>query len=462
MANNNWAPQAVAVKQKITVTVGGTLAGETFQLGLGGQVFAEHTDGDTVIVTTVAALVAAWNASTHPWAAAVTATDASPNITLEADVAGVPFGDYLTDDETDDPAGQTWETGVRGYYEIELNTPGGAATLAQDETTTNRGPNCANLADNWSAGTYLADGDAVTIANNGIDILWGLDYGSDDDNWVILDSLDIRKSYAGKIGLDAATFNGLTSAPEYRGTYFQIKVDTDEGDVTIGKHIGPGSVLGSRRIKLDLKGNKCRVVMHGSNSQPFEAGKPAVRILTDNVGGGTLIHVRGAPGGFGIAMDQPGETSEVGRLSIVCASTNDKIFVGPGVKLTDGSEAFHQNGGYCILQHQPSVEGTVVIRGMVFDDGELWTEGDFEVDDCIQNGGVLYPNHWNSTGVSSTKLAFTSVAFNGGVCNTTKTAQDRKWLAVTQGLGKHTLVMHGSSVEIVGFTLVPPGETAGI
>lgn len=441
MANNNWAPQAVAIQEVITVTVGGTLSGETFQLGLGGQVFAEHTDTTTVIENTVDALIAAWNASTHPWAAAVTASKSGTTmVVLTADVAGVPFGDFLSDN------GQTWETGVRGYYEIDLNTPGGLATLTQDETTANRGPNCANLVDNWSAGTYLADDEDVTIADNSIDILWGLDYGSDATNKVTLYSLDIRMSYTGKIGLDYATFNGATSAPEYRGTYFKIMVDKAQGDVTIGEHNGPGTVLGSRRIKLDLKDKDCRVIMHGSNSQPFETGKPAVRILTDDTN--AHIQVRGAPGGFGLAMDQPGETSVANTLSINCSLATDRIFVGPGVKLSNAVSPFQQKGGHCILRHKPPAD---ILAAVKHDSGELETKGDFRITAYTQEGGVFYPNHYETT------QAVTTANFNKGVCDTTKSARGRNWGTVNQMLGEHTLRLHGTSVAIQTFNLIAPG-----
>ena len=54
-----WEGRADAVAQVTTVTVGGTLSGETFTISVGGVAIATHTDADTVIATTVAALVAA-------------------------------------------------------------------------------------------------------------------------------------------------------------------------------------------------------------------------------------------------------------------------------------------------------------------------------------------------------------------------------------------------------------------
>ena len=110
MATHKWLGQTAAVAQVTTVTVGGTLSSETFTISVGGVAIASHTDADTVIATTVTALVAAWNASTHAYATGITAVAASPNITLTADTAGVPFA-------------------------VTLNTPGGSATLGQAATT---------------------------------------------------------------------------------------------------------------------------------------------------------------------------------------------------------------------------------------------------------------------------------------------------------------------------------------
>ena len=91
MATLYWEGKATAVAQVTTVTVGGTLSSETFTISVGGDAIASHTDADTVIASTVAALVSAWNSSTHPYATGITAADASPDITLTADTAGVPF-----------------------------------------------------------------------------------------------------------------------------------------------------------------------------------------------------------------------------------------------------------------------------------------------------------------------------------------------------------------------------------
>ncbi|MDZ7809208.1 MAG: hypothetical protein U5L11_02515 [Arhodomonas sp.] len=99
MATKYWQPKAQPVAQVTTVTVGGTLSGETFSISVGGLVIATHTDATTTIADTVAALVAAWNASTHPYATGITAADASPDITLTADTAEVPFAVTLNTPE---------------------------------------------------------------------------------------------------------------------------------------------------------------------------------------------------------------------------------------------------------------------------------------------------------------------------------------------------------------------------
>lgn len=447
MATQIWRPKALAVAEVVTVTVGGTLSSETFQLKLGGVVIAEHTDTDTVIATTVAALVAAWNASTHPWATAVTAVDASPNITLTADTAGVPFGAHLNRTT----GGQTFETGVYGYYEIGLNTPGGSATLTQVETTANRGPNCANVGENWSTDNILADGDDVRIENNGIDIKWGLnmtlEVNTGDE--IVLNSLHAQRSYIGKIGLDSATFDGLTTAPEYRETYWGIRVDAANGDVRIGEQVGPGISAGSRRIMLDLKGDGANIIAFGSHSQAFDSGRPAVRILCDGVDGDSEVVVYGAEGGFGIAMDKSGETSRLAQFSIECPSTKHKVFTSSGFGTKDGNSIVQMTGGYCKLRHVPTTDGaTNLLAKVSASGGELWIDGDTEITLLENSGALLYPNNYSS--FTGNKAIGTFDGF-AGTTDTTKSTKSRTWDVVNHYEKTHKLLGKGTVVTMTTF-----------
>lgn len=76
------------VAQVDTVTVGGTIAdGDTFTVTINGTDFTYAAGAGEVIADVVAGLVTAINVGSEP----VTAADASPDLTLTADVAGDPF-----------------------------------------------------------------------------------------------------------------------------------------------------------------------------------------------------------------------------------------------------------------------------------------------------------------------------------------------------------------------------------
>jgi len=80
----------VAEVQSITVT--GTWAtADVAKLTINGNDVSFTVAGTQTIAAVVAGLVAAWNASAATDVAAITAADASPAITLTADVAGRPF-----------------------------------------------------------------------------------------------------------------------------------------------------------------------------------------------------------------------------------------------------------------------------------------------------------------------------------------------------------------------------------
>lgn len=310
-ATKSWVGKSVAVAQVTTVTVGGTLSGETFTISVGGVVIATHTDADTVIATTVAALVAAWNTSTHPYATPITAVDASPDITLTADTAGVPFV-------------------------ITLNTPGGSATLGQASTTANSGPNDWSTAANWSDGVTPVSTDTVIFDAGSVDVLWGLD-----QNAVTLAELRIMHAYTGKIGLPEDEFTPTavtidTTAVEYRETYLKVSATA----VRIGEHYGSGSPAGSSRIKLDVGAVVSTMTVSNSASNTADTFLEPIRWLGTHAS--NVIHM--LKGELGIATTAAGEvatvlTLNVGHLGNVAGDAT--VHVGDGVTLS----GFNQSGG---------------------------------------------------------------------------------------------------------------------
>lgn len=173
MAKRTWIGGAAAGTQVVTVTVGGSFSGETFEVSVSGVVIASYTqsggDGANEIAQ---GLVAAWNASGNPLASDVTAADTTATtagtLTLTADTAGVPFT-------------------------VTLNTPGGSATFTQATTAANYGPNDWNTVANWEERSLPVASDDVLIQGS-TSILYGLDQSA-----IELDSFRVA-NYTGNIG----------------------------------------------------------------------------------------------------------------------------------------------------------------------------------------------------------------------------------------------------------------------
>ncbi len=366
MANRTFVGGAVAVAQQSQLTVGGTLAGETFQILVNGIVMAEHTDSTTVIADTVAALVSAWNASTHPYCTSVTAADASPNINLTSDVAGMPFT-------------------------VTVNTPGGSATFTkQTDPVDNGGPNVWDDPDNWESQTVPVSTDDVKIAALSTNICWNLDQLPASGRFA---SLEIPGAFTGKIGLpyekvsttaDGSNFS--TAAPEYRGTALTFECD---GRIDIGLHIGPViSGLGSQRIVMDVSSAtySCEIHVHRTAAVSAESQRPAIRLLADD--SATNLYIgEGVVAGVGLGAEQPFETGEVNDIYVAGVSGTE-VIVGSGITYDN----FTQLNGKNVVDAGPTT--AIKIHG-----GTLRTEGDYEIPTLtVKDGGTWYANNINSSG----------------------------------------------------------------
>ena len=392
MATKYWEPKALPVAQLTTVTVGGTLAGETFTITVGGVAIASHTDTDTLIATTVAALVAAWNASTHAYATGITAADASPNITLTGDTGGAVGGGA----ESGSP------------FILTLNTPGGAATFAQVETTSATSVNNFNDAVNFSDGALPGAGDTVIIADTDVNICWGLE--SVTATGLIL---KIDQSYTGLIGLRTSNFAANvsgdvydSSAYEYRPTYLQLDIATLE----IGGNKGYGAPVGSNRIKIDndRAGSSTTTIFNTSESSADD-NLLAVRLLLNHAGANVYCDLTGA-GGAGIGVDAPGETSTISKLTIRGAST--RFVAGYGVGITT---VVHYDGTTEIYTGVASITLGTRYGGQITysEDTTITTYGDYNAGQTIGNGVIsqLYIRE-------------------GGTVDSTQSNKSRTWLYV--------------------------------
>lgn len=380
----------------------------TRKITIGDQVISAADSGGT-LTTALTALAVLLNASTHPYFSAITWSSSATQIIGTADVAGCPFV-------------------------FTASVTGGTGTCSNPYTvaTASAGPNDWSTALNWSDGAVPVNSDTVIIKDISTPICWGLAQSA-----VLLTALKIEKSYTGKIGLDptvfATTASGgttVSTAMEYRGTYLAISATS----LKIGENLSSASPNGSQRIKIDLGANASTVEIFGSASAASEVGRPAVRLLAAHAS--TDIFVRSCPGGFGLAVDVPGETSTVRKVSIEDTSTTTQAFIGVGVTIT----TFEQLGGNNVLQAAGTIT-TVTVMG-----GTLRIEGDFTITTFNQYGGTVNDNHTKTGGncVTTFNLFDGALDYRGS-----RIARTVATLAITRG----SVNIH-DGITVTTFTIV--------
>lgn len=402
MATVIWLGKAPAVAQVGTFQVTAYDAATTYRLLVNGNSVSTIAAGS--VNATATALASAWNASADPYFTGITASAATDTVTLTADVAGLPF--TATSSETGG-------TGTIGDYVA---------------TTASSGPNDWSTAANWSGGAVPVSTDTAYIKDSAVNIVHGLAQSA-----VTLAALIIEKSFTGKIGLNRAVLatsadgeSTDTTRTEYRATYLAISAT----NVRIGELSGTVDANGSSRILLDLGSNASTVQIYGNNATPSESGRPGIRLKAAHAS--TSIFVYSAPGGVGVAVDTPGETSTISTINVADTSTSTKVFLGNGVTIT----TWVQNGGANIIRAAATVT-TVTING-----GTLLAEGDFIITTANAYGGTLTASQINS----GSGGAITTLNINGGTVDGQKSNRARTWTTVN--LTKGVLKSSGTNVAI--------------
>jgi hypothetical protein len=336
---------ATAVKQKDTLTVGGTVeTDDVFIMTLtaenGETQILSVVAGSTNTTTVAATIAAAWNASSQSLFAAITATPSSATIACEADTAGVPF--YL--------AVSTTETG------------GGAAddqTFTSAATTANAGPYDFNTAANWSSGAVPgAVADSTVYIEDGT-ILYGLDQTGASNNLV---ALYITRSKIGENGSGGHAHN-----------YLKIHSPIIDINATTGP--GTASFLSPVNIDADNVQTAVTVWNSGTNSTTTE---PSVRVMgSDN--SNTLTVYKGI---VGVAQGT-GETATFATITISYIgnqSTDAAVYGGSGLTVT----TIVKDGGTLILR---SAATTLTQNA-----GTLTTYGSGTITTGNIYGGTFYGN----------------------------------------------------------------------
>lgn len=315
-ATIRWLGSSTPVAQVDSATVDGTIeAGDVFTLtvtGLNGTTAAiSISAADTTISLTVADIVSAWNASTNSLATPITAADDDPDVTLTADIAGDAFTVAATTTEAGGGASD-------------------AQTFVLANTTASSGPKHWDTAANWSTGAVPDGAHDVYVEDFSGDILYGLDQSG----ITPLTTLNIGKSFTGKIGSNGSA--GIAA------DYLEIL----SAIVNIGNHRGPGSPTGSGRIKLDM-GATATTINVNATGTAADTGKPSLRLKMASTSSNLYVN----KGSVGLAYEA-GEISSVGVVrveSITNVAADADMVLGEGVTF-GGTNSLTITGGETTLQ----------------------------------------------------------------------------------------------------------------
>jgi hypothetical protein len=341
MATKVFRGDAPSTAQVNTVTPANVGIGNTFTMTVNEKSITVTATAATV-ANVVGLAVAAWNASTEPEFAEVTASDSTTHVTLTADTKGKPFT-------------QT------------SSASGGTATFTTATTVTSSGPSHWDIAANWSPSGVPADADDVYIENNSVDILYGLNQTA-----IELTSLNIAASYTGKIGLP--NINGTYR--EYREKYLVI------GATTI--NVGYGDGAGSGRIKINCEAEATTLNV-SKTGPPAEQGVPALLFVGTEAT--NVLNV--TEGNVGVAIEA-GQTSTLATVRCgfeQSVSSDVTLRLGSGCTLTTINQsggALEINSAFTTLN---KLDGTTIING-------VGTKTTISVD----GGSLVY----NSTGTITT------------------------------------------------------------
>lgn len=298
MATQIWRGDAVAVAQVTTATPANVEIGDVFTLTINGKSVSFTATAATVANVT-AGLTTAWNNSTIPEFAEVTASDQTTHVRLTADTAGTPF---TVSSSTTDGGGANTQT------------------LTMSTTTASAGPFHWDTASNWSTGTVPTTGDVVFLPPGTSAILYGLDA-----SYVALSSLTVARGYTQPIGLPYIHSGQYV---EYRERYLKVGPAT----ITIGFDDASLSGAGASGI------NRCQIDTGSVQTtlQVLYAGQGINQegaVIWKGTHASNVVQVQ--RGAFS-AAPMKGETATISvlRVGSVGGGSSDAIAaLGPGVTL---------------------------------------------------------------------------------------------------------------------------------
>lgn len=383
MATPIWRGDAAPIAQVSKITPVDCAVDDTWTMTINGKDIVV-TSTDDVEATLVAALVAAWNASTIPEFEEVTATDSTSYITLTGPSDGKPFT-------------------------VTSATVGGASFVTASVTSP-AGPNWFTDVDNWTTGSVPVDGDTVIFEESSSDCLYGIAQSA-----VTPAAITVKASYTGKIGLPPHT--GLYY--EYRDTYLALGAVADAQKITVT--IGEGAGSGSGRIKLTTNDAETEIIVLDTGIA--EGDQPAViwnGTHADNI-------VRVYKGNFGAAVFTS-EEAVIAEIEVGYRSNKNSdavVVLGADVTLA----LVQKTGGSLQIG---GVSGTAITT-FGQSDGETTIDGSDGVSALTVDGGTVY---YNSTGT----LGGAPLVAGNGVLDFTR---DMRAKTVT-----NPIELHGKEAEV--------------
>ncbi|MFI4875947.1 MAG: hypothetical protein ACIALR_11435 [Blastopirellula sp. JB062] len=346
--------------------------------------------------------------------------------------------------------GGPWEVEFQGSLAATnvASMTGDGASLSGDDSQSfatatliePTGPDHWDEPNNWDQGSVPVNGSDVRIENSDASIRYGLDQAG-----VTLDSLDIRASFTGDIGLPT----------QNDGSYYEL-LDTHLAIGATVVRIGEGEGGGTSLCRLDTGSAQTALTVYGTGTPSSAAGYAvewigthAENVLTVNKG---IV---------GVAVGA-GETAVIDALNVGWVESRDSdslVFLGDGATVgdivknggelivtgrsgtdvtslkstsgltemrgTDGVDSLTVEGGECFYWTTGTLGGETVVSG----DGQLIFDGDMRAK-TVTNKITLQGDAANVVDANET-VENLRVRFQG----TSRFAEFGSDIIITRGLG---------------------------
>lgn len=347
MSSKYWVGNAVSIQDLWTVSLSGTVVSQTYSMIINGKSVTYTAGGSDTVTIILAALAAAWNAST---------------ITefTEATAAALPVGGpYTSMTITGDAAGNPMTISV---------ATGGAATFSIAHTTAATGPNDFGNAQNWSTGTVPANSDTLIFDNGKINCCFGLSTS------LTGLSIYINPGYTGQIGLPFTNSNSQSTYAEYRTRFLTVA----GGTLTVN---APSLQLGNFAF-----GSTTTTAVVKSTGSRLDKYTPPL-LITGGNGSSQLDIIKGD---VGVAFYQTDTANFPTILTNYAANaaTDVTLYCGPGATLG----AITKNGGTLTTNSAVTTLTQGIFGGVV----NVVTGA---VTTLVSNNGTI---NYNSTGTLGT------------------------------------------------------------